>query len=205
MAALSTRYVFCFRKNLNLLYMKNLRYRFLLLLIVVISAFSFVPPTHHLPERNRFIPEAVYELPPVATLTLTASEVVAAKGETVCVEVKAKDFNQILSMQYSMNWDANVLKFKEVRAFGLDGMSLQSFGAHLKDKGILTYSWYDPSLRGFTKPEGHKLYEVCFEAIGNAGSKSKFEFSSKPTSIEISNSASQFLELRSTGGLVTVK
>lgn len=185
--------------------MKNLRYRLLLLLIVVVSAFSFVPPTHHLPERNRFIPEAVYELPPVQTLTLMASELEATKGETVCVEVKAKDFNQILSMQYSMNWDANVLKFKEVRSFGLDGMSLQSFGAHLAKQGTLTFSWYDPSLRGFTKPEGHKLYEVCFEAVGNPGSKSKFEFSGKPTVIEIANSASQFLELRSTGGLVKVK
>ncbi len=185
--------------------MKNFRYRFLLLLIVVISAFSFVPPTHQLPERNRFIPEAVYELPPVATLTLTASEVEAAKGETACVEVKAKDFNQILSMQYSMNWDANVLKFKEVRSFGLEGMSIQSFGAHLASKGTLTFSWYDPSLRGFSKPEGHKLYELCFEVVGKPGSKSKFEFSGKPTTIEIANSASQFLELRSVSGLVTVK
>jgi hypothetical protein len=185
--------------------MKKFRYRFLLLLIVVISAFSFVPPTHQLPERNRFVPEAVYELPPVATLTLTASEVVATKGETACVEVKAKDFNQILSMQYSMSWDAKVLKFKEVRSFGLDGMSLQSFGAHLAKEGTLTYSWYDPSLRGFTKPEGHKLYEVCFEVVGNAGTKSKFEFNGKPTTVEIANSASQFLELRSKGGLVTVK
>lgn len=177
----------------------------LLLLIVVVSAFSFVPPTHHLPERNRFLPEAVYELPPVQTLTLTASNLEVAKGETVCVEIRAKDFNQILSMQYSMNWDANVLKFKEVRSFGLDGMGLQSFGAHLTSKGILTYSWYDPSLRGFTKPEGHKLYEVCFEAVGKPGSKSKFEFSDKPTVIEIANSASQFLELRPVSGLVVVK
>ncbi|MCC6723482.1 MAG: hypothetical protein IT258_03160 [Saprospiraceae bacterium] len=185
--------------------MKNFRYRFLLLLIVVISAFSFVPPTHQLPERNRFIPEAVYELPPVATLTLTASEVEAAKGETVCLEVKAKDFNQILSMQYSMNWDANVLKFKEVRSFGLDGMSLQNFGAHVASKGVMTFSWYDPSLRGFSKPDGHKLYDVCFEVLGNSGSKSKFEFSGKPTVVEIANSASQFLELRSQSGLVKVK
>jgi hypothetical protein len=84
-------------------------------------------------------------------------------------------------------------------------MSLQSFGAHLAKEGTLTYSWYDPSLRGFTKPEGHKLYEVCFEVVGNAGTKSKFEFNGKPTTIEIANSASQFLELRSKGGLVTVK
>ncbi len=185
--------------------MEKLRYRLLLLFIVVMSAFSFVPPPHKIPERNQFIPEVVYEVPPVAALTLTASNHVAAKGEVVCVEVKTKGFEQILSMQYSMNWDAKVLKFKEVRSFGLTGMSIQSFGPHLSDKGILTFSWYDPSLRGFSKPDGHKLYDVCFEAVGPPGSKSSFEFSGKPTVIEIANSASVFLDLRTEAGQVTVK
>lgn len=185
--------------------MKNFRYHLLLLFIVVVSAFSFVPSPHKVPERNQFIPEIVYEMPPVATFTLTASDVVAAKGEMVCMEVKAKDFEQILSMQYSMNWNPSVLKFKEVRNFGLNGMSLQSFGAHLIDKGILTFSWYDPSLRGFSKPDGHKLYEVCFEAIGNPGSRAQFQFNGKPTTVEIANSSGVFLDLRTTGGTVTLK
>lgn len=185
--------------------MKNVRYRLLLLFIVVVSAFSFVPPPHKIPERNQFIPEVVYEIPPVAALTLTASELVAAKGETICVEVKTKDFNQILSMQYSMNWNSNILKFKEVRNYGLDGMSIQSFGAHIAQKGFLTFSWYDPALHGFSKPDGTKLYEVCFEAIGEPGSKTKFEFSGKPTAIEVANSSSVFLDLRTIPGEVKIE
>lgn len=185
--------------------MKNLHYRFLLLFIVIVSAFSFVPPTHQLPERNRFVPAVLHERLPVAALTLTASDVVASPGETVCIAVKTKDFQQILSMQYSMNWDAKVLKFKEVRGFGLEGMSGQSFGAHLKDKGTLTFSWYDPSLRGFSKPDGHQLYEVCFDAVGKTGSTARFEFSGNPTTVEIANSSSQFLSLRTEGGRVKLK
>ena len=168
-------------------------------------AASFVPPPHKIPERNQFIPEIVYEVPPVATFTLSASDLTAAKGETVCVEVKAKDFNEILSMQYSMNWDSNVLKFKEVRGFGLNGMSIQSFGAHLTAQGKLTFSWYDPALRGFSKPDGTRLYEVCFEAIGSSGNKTRFEFNGKPTTVEIANSSGVFLDLRSEGGFVSVK
>ncbi len=185
--------------------MKNVRYHLLLLFIVVVSAFSFVPPPHKIPERNQFIPEVMYEIPPVAALTLIASEVVAAKDETVCVEVKTKDFEQILSMQYSMNWNPNLLKFKEVRSYGLEGMSIQSFGAHLAQKGILTFSWYDPALRGFSKPDGTRLYEVCFEAVGAPGSKSKFEFSGKPTAVEIANSSSVFLELKTKSGEVKIE
>lgn len=185
--------------------MKNVRYRLLLLFIVVVSAFSFVPPPHKIPERNQFIPEVVYEIPPVGALTLNATETVAAKGETVCVEVKTKDFEQILSMQYSMNWNPNVLKFKEVRNYGLDGMNVQSFGTHIVQKGMLTFSWYDPALRGFSKPDGTRLYEVCFEAVGAPGSKSKFEFSGKPTEVEITNSSSVFLELKTKAGEVRIE
>lgn len=185
--------------------MKNFRYRFLLLFIVIVSAFSFVPPPHKIPERNQFIPTVVYELPPVAALTLFAPKLKAMKGETVCIPVKTKDFEQILSMQYSMSWDAKVLKFKEVRNFGLSGMSAQSFGGHLAANGILTFSWYDPALRGFSKPDGTTLYEVCFDAIGNPGSKSAFEFSGKPTSVEIANSASVFLNLKTENGEVKIE
>lgn len=184
---------------------EDLRYKLLLLLIVVMSAFSFVPPAHKPLEINRFVPEAVYELPPANSLTLLAPDLSPAKGETLCMEVKAKDFNEILSMQYSMNWDPAVLKFKEVRGFGLNGMSIQSFGTHLTEKGFLTFSWYDPALRGFSKPDGVRLYEVCFEAIGQAGSKTRFEISGKPTMIEVANGAGIFLDLKAEGGSVTVK
>ncbi len=185
--------------------MKNFRYHLLLLLIVIVSAFSFVPPPHKIPERNQFIPTVAYEVPPIAALTLTASDVVAAKGEEVCVEVKTKDFEQILSMQFSMNWNPNILKFKEVRNYGLDGMSIQSFGTHIVQKGFLTFSWYDPALRGFSKPDGTRLYSVCFEAVGEPGSKSKFEFSGKPTAVEVANASSVFLDLRTTGGAVKIE
>lgn len=184
--------------------MKNFRYQLLLLFIVVVSAFSFVPPPHKIPERNQFIPTVVYDIPPVAALTISASKLTAKQGETVCVEVKAKDFEQILSMQYSMNWNPKVLKFKEVRNFNISGMSIQSFGTHITSKGMLTFSWYDPALRGFSKPDGTELYEVCFEAIGNPGTSSTFEFSGNPTSIEIVNSSSVFLNLKTESGEVKI-
>ena len=184
---------------------QKFQYYLLLLGLVFLSAFTFVPSAHKPLEINRFIPEAVYELPPVATFTLTASDMVAEKNSEVCVEVKAKDFHEILSMQYSMNWDVNVLKFKEVRGYNLPGMSKNNFGEHLVDQGMLTFSWYDPNLRGLSKPDGIKLYEVCFEAAGEPGSKSKIEFSGKPTLIEIANGTGVFLDLRTENGTVEIK
>jgi len=186
--------------------MKEKIKHFLLLAgLVMLAAFTFVPPAHNVPVNNRFIPEVVYEIPPVDSLTLTATNIAAPKNSEACIEVKTSDFNKILSMQYSMNWDPNVLKFKEVRAFGLPAMSKNNFGAHLTEKGILTFSWYDPNLRGMTKNGEIKLYEVCFDVIGEPGSQAQFAFNGKPTIVEITNAAGVFLNLRTQGGLVEVK
>lgn len=175
-----------------------------MLMVVAMSAFSYTPPTHYLPQNDRHLAVLAYEIPPVATLTLSVSNGKAAPGEQACVAVTAKDFLQIMTMQYTMKWDANVLKYKEIRSFGLPGMSLNNFGAHSSEKGLLTFSWYDPALRGITKPDGVKLYEVCFDVIGAAKSKSAFEFTNAPTVIEISNSTGVFLQLKGESGTVEV-
>jgi hypothetical protein len=186
--------------------MKQKLYQFLVLLMVVtMSSFTFTPPTHHLPQNDRYVPVLAYELPPVEALTLSASTLTAATGSQVCIAVTAKDFQQILSMQYSMNWDPKVLKFREVKSFGLPGLRGTNFSAHLAEKGILTYSWYDGNLQGVTKPDGARLYEICFDVIGEAGNKTMFQFTSQPTIIEITNAAGLFLTLKGEEGGVEVK
>ena len=143
--------------------------------------------------------------PVVGSLPLTISNTKAAKGAEACVSVTARQFNEIVSMQYTMTWDPAVLKFKEVKGFGLPNMSAQNFGARAADKGILAYSWFDANVQGITQPDGKQLYEVCFEAVGSAGSSSAIQFADAPVVIEISNSASQFLDIEAKDGSVTVE
>ncbi len=166
------------------------------LLLLSLAAFMPTPPA----ER-----QATEELHPSESLTLMASDVTAAKGEEACVEIRASGFSDILTMQYSMNWDPKVLKFKGVRNHNLPGLTKNNFGEHLTPQGALTHSWYDPNLRGLSKPEGHKLYEVCFEVIGENGSACKFDFSGKPTMIEITNATGALLDLKTAGGTIAVK
>ncbi len=158
-----------------------------------------------IPASNRPPASAPDKLQDPAVFKLKASNLVAEKGSEVCIEVTAEGFQQILSMQYSMSWDVKVLKFKEVRAYNLPGMSKNNFGTHLTSEGRLTFSWYDPNLRGLTKPGGFKLYEVCFEVKGERGSRCKFEFNGQPTIIEIANAAGVFMDLKAEGGVVEVK
>jgi len=139
------------------------------------------------------------------TLRLAATSVNVQKGGEACIAVTARDFREIVSMQYTMKWDAAVLRFKEVKGFGLPGLGANNFGSQLAAKGLLTYSWYDINVKGISQPDGVKLYEVCFDVTGGPGSKSYFQFVNEPTVIELTNSASNFLELKAEEGQVKVR
>jgi|GEM_PF-525758 len=129
----------------------------------------------------------------------------AAKGSEVCVAVTANSFKAILSMQYTLRWDPKVLKFKELKGFNLPQLTQDNFGRHILDKGLLTYSWYDANLKGVTKADGETLYQLCFEAIGEPGSKSPVQIVDSPTVFEVTNTNSEFFSLDATPGTVLVK
>ncbi len=141
----------------------------------------------------------------VGSLNLAATRVDAKNGGEACVAVTAREFQEIVSMQYTMKWDPAVLRFKEVKGFGLPGMAANNFGSQLAGKGLLTYSWFDINVKGITQPDGFKLYEVCFDVIGKPGSSSFVQFVNEPTVIELTNSASNFLNLKSEEGQVKVR
>lgn len=178
---------------------------FLLPVMACMAAFTWMPTPHAVPGIKLSGSNAGCERLLAAAFTVTASDVAAPRDSVVCLEIKSSDFNRILSMQYSMNWDAQMLKFREVRAFGLPGLSNNNFGTHSTKKGILTFSWYDPNLRGLTKNGETKLYEVCFQVAGEAGKKTRVVFNGHPTSVEIANAAGVFLDFKTGGGLVEIK
>ncbi|GAB4245248.1 MAG: hypothetical protein Kow0027_05460 [Saprospiraceae bacterium] len=128
-----------------------------------------------------------------------------SKGEEVCIPIRAKGFKEIVSMQYTLQWDPAILKFKSLRNFGLPGLSNQNFGTHITDKGKLTHAWFDINVKGITRPDDKPLYEVCFEAIGAPGSKTTIQFVEDPTIIEIANINSAFLELKQVPVMVKIK
>ncbi len=138
-------------------------------------------------------------------LTLRVTKKTAEKGKTVCLDVISPDFNQIVSMQYTMQWDKKVLKYKGVQNFNVPAMSAANFGPRTAAEGKLTFSWYDPNVRGISLPAGTSLYQVCFDVIGESGSKAFFQFTDFPTVTEIMQTDGTFLDLNWTSGKVTVK
>ncbi|NRB51398.1 MAG: hypothetical protein HRU41_27250 [Saprospiraceae bacterium] len=140
-----------------------------------------------------------------ATLTLAASSPSLAKGQVGCVSVTCVGFVDLVSMQFTMKWDQNVLDFQEVRGFNLPYLGTSNYGAHRSAEGELTFVWIDNSLKGVTKDDGTALYEVCFTGKGNTGQASPFQFANAPTLIEVVHKSVREVNFTGIDGVVKVK
>jgi hypothetical protein len=126
-------------------------------------------------------------------------------NETVCIGIYGRDFEQILSMQYSLKWDAKALKFSKIQNYGLPSINGSNFGLNRTKEGILSFAWYDAGLKGITLPDGQVLYEICFQVIGQKGSTTTIQFTNTPTVIEVSMGKGVLIGLNTEGGKIEIR
>jgi hypothetical protein len=137
-------------------------------------------------------------------LTLVAEHQAAKSGQEVCVNISVADFNNLLSMQYSLVWDPEVLVFENVQGFNLPYLGENNFGLNRRDKGILTFVWIDNALKGISLADGTVIYQICFKVKGQAGSGSEIKFSPEPTPFEVVDKSEQVLSINGVSGSVVV-
>ena len=138
-------------------------------------------------------------------ITLSVGKTKAQKGEEFCLGVSARDFKGIISMQYSIRWDPKVLRFDKVEGFNLPWLSVENFGMHVTDEGLLTFVWIENDLKGFDLNNGDYLYQLCFEAIGEAGSETEVIISEDPTPMEVVTASEQIIPLKAVAGGVKIE
>jgi len=114
-----------------------------------------------------------------------ASDETGRRGDLIFVDVNITDFNKIVSMQYSMNWDPSILRFEKIQNFNLKDLSKENFGLKEVQNGNLLMAWYDQSVQGVNLANGTNIYQVVFRVIGENTEKSKIRFSGKPLIAEI--------------------
>jgi hypothetical protein len=103
--------------------------------------------------------------------SVVVDSVQAQPGQTVCVPVRAKGFVEIVSFQYTLTWNQQVLTYTDVQNLNLPGWSEDlDFGLLLPDH--LYVGWAHPLTDCYTTSDGDVLFEVCFVAIGPLGSGS---------------------------------
>jgi hypothetical protein len=146
-------------------------------------------------------------VPPKATqnpLTLGVANLRAKSGAPACLDVQVADFDQLLSMQYSVKWDPAILQFKSIQNFQLGGLGPEDFGAHRAAEGILTSVWIDENLQGVTVADGATIYQICFDVKGASGQSTEVTFSDGPTPFEVVNLKEEVVDIKGVAGRVTI-
>jgi len=138
-----------------------------------------------------------------SAFSIGASDEYGQKGDLITVDVNVGDFNSVVSMQYSMNWNPSILQFEKVQGFQLKELSATNFGAEQAKEGNLLMAWYDPSVRGVFLNQGTVIYQVVFRVIGEDTSKSRIRFSGKPLLIEVMQADGTPLPFNNSNGSFT--
>jgi len=138
-------------------------------------------------------------------LNLWISDAETEKGTEFCLDVTMSEIKGLLSMQYSVRWDASILEFRSVKGFTVPFMDENDFGVHKTSEGILTAVWIDDSLQGVNKSAGDLVYQLCFTAIGNSGDETPVRFWSSPTPFEVVVLPENIIPLTSHKGIVRIK
>jgi hypothetical protein len=127
----------------------------------------------------------------------------ASLGEQVCINLRVKNFIEIVGAQFSIQYDPNAMSFVSVGNFGLAGLNENVMGLPgvETDHGILTAAWTDPTFSGTTLVDNSILFEICFEVIN------EFDYSltsvvNEPISIQFINEQSQVVPFQVQSGVI---
>jgi len=139
---------------------------------------------------------------------IATDSVCTTPGGIVCIDVTVNDFDDIIEVQGSMNWDSTKFKFHHLEGFNLPDLNDSSFGTKDNAVGVkagqLTISWLDLLLTGVTRPDGATIFRLCLEAVGPVGSSSAITFTDIPLELEFSNLDS-VLDYTVIGGIAEIK
>ena len=132
----------------------------------------------------------------VRPVTLIASQEQGNVGDLVCVDFLVAGFDDLNSMQFTINYDPTVLSFQNVVIPGNIPNFTQAGSMGVPpavQDGKITVSWLfiNPENTGITLLDSTLMFQACFRIIGPCESSSMITFGEDPTPIEFGNTIVQ--------------
>ena len=117
-----------------------------------------------------------------AQITISASSDGAMTGDTVEIDIIVDNYDQLSAMQFALRWNPDVVTYRDLRNFGLDGLTNSmvnnfNFGFAQLGEGKLRYSWFDDAT---TLDDGSIIFTIVFDVIGATGEETDIEVTSCP-------------------------
>lgn len=117
-------------------------------------------------------------------------------GDFVTADFLVYNFDSILSMQYTIQWEQNSLQYLGIGNYGVPGLSASSFGTSQAGNGLIGFSWTDPNAEGKSLPDCSILYSITFLYTG--GQIPPILINGTITPIEVYNGIGQQVALNQT-------
>jgi len=108
---------------------------------------------------------------------------ILANVDVYRADIQVSNFKFIVGTQFNVAWDSTLLSLDSVGNFGLPLKLDDHFGLVSKSKGVLSFQWFDESLKGITLPDKKVLFSLYFKVKGLRGLKSPITFVDTPTNI----------------------
>ncbi len=140
-------------------------------------------------------------------LVLQLPDTIVNSGDTLRLDITARQFNRIVSVQFSLNFDPKVIRYV---SFEPTGLNFPGVGSTDAARGNLRFSWFDIQGTGQSLPDGSSIIRLKFFVNGQPGDATNVRLSGTPLAIQISratNDPNRFEEttLMPRNGLVAVR
>lgn len=135
-------------------------------------------------------------------LTFSLPEFAAQQNDQVCMDLRVTNFTDIVSMQFSINYDSDLLSYAGTQGYQLPDLNSTNIGN--PSLGDLSVSWVsDDVINGTTMADSASIFQLCFDVLGSEGT-ALVDFSENPISIEVSTSGGELLSPVFDGGAVYI-
>ncbi|GAB4246762.1 MAG: hypothetical protein Kow0027_08010 [Saprospiraceae bacterium] len=116
--------------------------------------------------------------------TLVVASMNANPGDTICLPVTVKDFEEITRLEYTLSWEYNTLRFLNVQNLNMSGLTQANFNtAQAVSLGIIGFEWLDNN--GLDIPDQTVIFELCFRVLGDPGDCASVIFADQPFPIQV--------------------
>ncbi|MBK9013854.1 MAG: hypothetical protein IPM82_07085 [Saprospiraceae bacterium] len=121
------------------------------------------------------------------TYCFSPEQVEVNEGDNVCLDLKVINFTDIISTQFTITFDPDVLDYQSISNFNplVPGLDIGDFGTTTADLGYITFIWSDgqpcqSAITGVSLPDDQVLFTLCFKAIGDYGFHTPVEIAASP-------------------------
>lgn len=102
--------------------------------------------------------------------------------DEIVVQFTTKNFESMVAMQFTINWNPSILSFQSVGDFNLPDLTPGSFNPNIVETGELPLAWVEGGVTGVSVPDGTSIFSITFKRL--SGVPTDIFFDNTPTKIE---------------------